>query len=66
MTAFGFSAPVIKNGPYAGSESWWTLGIDNSSGKVFLLHDNTGQTYSIKDPVELEKLLADLIQEFYS
>lgn len=65
MTLFGFSAPVIEKGPYSGSESWWTFGVDNASGKAFLVHDNTGQSYGVNDPDDLEQLLRDLIQQFY-
>lgn len=64
-TAFGFSGPVISNGPYAGSESWWTFGVDTASNKAFLLHDNTGQSYEVNDFDDFYQLLRDLIQEFY-
>lgn len=62
---FGFSGPRIKNGPYAGSESWWTFWIDSEKDTRSLLNDVTGQIYEVADENDFRKLLDELVKDLY-
>jgi hypothetical protein len=65
MVAFGFSGPRIKNGPYGGSDSWWTFGFDYRDNKFFLMNDASGQSYEISDPTDFRKVLSEIIHDLY-
>lgn len=65
VVMFGFSGPRIKNGPYAGSDSWWTFGYDYSTKKHFLVNDTTGQAYEVADTTDFRKMMSELIHDLY-
>ena len=65
LVAFGFAGPKIKNGPYAGSDSWWLLGRDAESGVITLHNETTDDSYEVSDSTEFRKLLASLVHDLY-
>lgn len=65
VIAFGFSAPPVKTGPYAGKDSWWTF-VYNIRSKTFaLIDDASGRIYQVTDATGLRKLLNEILPEMY-
>ena len=65
VIAFGFSGPSIKHGPYAGSDSWWTVEYDCDSHTVSLISDVSGEAYPVSDPTHFRKLISGIVSDLY-